>query len=90
MTKDMENTIISIAKKYKAKRVFLFGSMLDQPETARDIDLGVEGVLGVAFFRMMAEFSLGLPKSVDVIDMDVTNSFTMLVKRDGKVVYEQP
>ncbi len=90
MTKDMENTIISIAKKYQAKRVFLFGSMLENPETARDIDLGIEGVLGVAFFRMMGDLVVGLPKPVDVIDMDVANSFTILVKRDGKVVYEQP
>ena len=88
LTHDDEQTIIRLAKTYQAKRVFLFGSMLYNPLQARDIDLGIEGVRGVLFFRMMSDLSTSLSKPVDVVDMDVKNPFTALVERDGKVVYE--
>lgn len=87
MTQQDKKKIMILAQKYKAKRVFLFGSMLDNPETARDIDLGIEGAKGVAFFSMGYDLMLALSKPVDIVDMDVSSPFSDMIQREGVLIY---
>jgi predicted nucleotidyltransferase len=45
MIKDTDKEIIErLARKYRAKRVVLFGSSLSPTQEYRDIDIAVEGV----------------------------------------------
>ena len=43
---NMLDRMINLAKSYGAKRLILFGSVLENPETARDLDLAcdIEGL----------------------------------------------
>ncbi len=45
-----KKTIYKISKKYRAKRVLLFGSSLKPEIESRDIDIAVEGILPKDFF----------------------------------------
>ncbi len=83
---DLE-TIQKHAKKYKIKKIILFGSSIEN-ENARDIDLGVKGVNPEEFFRFYWEIYGDLSKPVDLIDLDNECLFTKLVERDGVVIYD--
>lgn len=82
--KDM---IIGLAKKYKARSVYLFGSSLGDPKLANDIDLGVKGVDPKFFFHFYAEMMRGLSKPVDIVDLSDKTKFTELVKKRGIKIY---
>jgi len=43
ITESDKYKILEIAKKYKAERILLFGSSIDNKD-ARDIDIAVEGI----------------------------------------------
>ena len=79
--------IVSISEKYKAKRVLLFGSSLQKGETAKDIDIGVEGVPDAKFFSFYGELMCSLSKPVDVIDIGSKTKFSALVREEGLPVY---
>ena len=81
-------TIITIARRYKVKRILLFGSNvnLHSPET-RDIDLAVEGLPAKNFFRFYGDLLFSLKKPVDLIDLSIDNSFNRLIQRDAIPLY---
>ena len=83
---------VAIARAYGATRVLLFGSALDAPSTARDLDLAVEGVLGWDFFGLVAELEAALPVRVDVLPLDQMGEthFTRSLRRNGRVLFERP
>ncbi len=80
---------VSIARRYGADRVLLFGSALESPETARDIDLAVGGVDGWEFFGMAAEMEEALPLPIDVIPLFPENAFTRHIRARGRWLYER-
>jgi len=82
-----KKTIHQIAKKYRAKRVILFGSSLCTDRESRDIDIGVEGVDEGDFFSFYGDLLFALSKPVDVIDLSVRSRFVDLVKREGIPLY---
>jgi len=86
ISKNDLNTILKFAKKYKLKKVILFGSSKDRSD-ARDIDLGVVGIDSEVFFDFFWEIYRDLSKPVDIIDLSQTNSFTKLVEKDGILLY---
>jgi len=79
---------VSIASKFGAKRLILFGSAMESPETARDIDLACDGVDGWKFFELGAsiEEEIGIP--VDIVPLEPTTRFTRYIAKKGRVVYE--
>lgn len=87
LNKKDKETILEISRKYKAKRVLLFGSSLDPDEEGRDIDLAVEGIAPREFFKYYGDLMLKLSKPVDLIDLSEKSKFTELVKREGLPVY---
>lgn len=91
VVQDHIDRAISIARAHGATRVILFGSALESPETARDIDLAVEGVKGWDFFGLAAELESELPIGVDVIPIDQVheNHFTRSIRRRGRVIFER-
>jgi len=79
---------VSIASKFGAKRLILFGSAMESPETARDIDLACDGVDGWKLFELGAsiEEEIGIP--VDIVPLEPTTRFTRYIAKKGRVVYE--
>ena len=87
ITETDKHKILEIAKKYKAERVFLFGSSIDDNEDARDIDIAVEGIPYSVYFKFCSELIFGLSKPVDVIDLKTKSRFNELIISEGIPIY---
>lgn len=88
MLSETDKKIIEeIARKYRAKRVLLFGSSLFPERERRDIDIAVEGIEGKDFFRFYGELLCALSKPVDVIDLSSKNRFVELIRQEGILLY---
>jgi predicted nucleotidyltransferase len=82
--------IASISKEFGAKRVLLFGSCLEDIESARDIDIAVSGIKPREFFKYYGKVSMAVDDEVDIVDLDDIREY--LYKRilsKGQVVYEE-
>jgi hypothetical protein len=69
--------------------MILFGSSLHSPQTARDIDLGVDGVRARDFFCLYRDLYSRLPKPVDLIDLSERSLFADMIRSEGAVIYER-
>ena len=76
------------ARKFHVKTVWLFGTALRDGENARDIDLAVEGLDPVLFFKFYAEVYFGLPKPVDLVDLSQDPPLAPLIRSTGVRIYE--
>ena len=81
-----KKSISEIAKKYKAKKVFLFGSGSVSKEN-RDIDLAVEGIASSDFFKFYSELIFSLSKPVDLVDLNTKSRFNDLILSEGVLLY---
>ena len=83
-----KSTIISIAGRFKVKRILLFGSNISSGDReGRDIDLAVEGVPPKDFFKFYGELLFSLNKPVDLIDLSFDNKFNQLIRQEGIAIY---
>jgi predicted nucleotidyltransferase len=77
--------MVSLAKEYGATRLILFGSTLDHPETARDLDLACD-IKGWNLFvfagRIESEFMI----SVDIVDLSTPTYLTNEIERLGRIL----
>lgn len=89
VTPDQIERAVAVARRYGARRVLLFGSALDAPETARDLDLAVEGVTGWDFFGMSADMEREADVLLDVIPLDTDTWFTRRIRERGRLLYER-
>ncbi len=51
--------IVSISKEFGAKKVLLFGSCLEDIESAQDIDIAIDGIKPKEFFKYYGKVSIG-------------------------------
>lgn len=79
--------IQSIARKYRASRVLLFGSSLHRGSAARDIDLAVEGLEERDFFSFYGDLLCALSRPVDVVALSGHSRFVELVRKEGVPLY---
>jgi len=88
MITDTDKSIIEqMARKYRAKRVVLFGSSLSSTQEYRDIDIAVEGIEEKDFYAFYGELLCALSKPVDIIDLSKKTRFIELVLREGIPLY---
>ena len=87
VTKIEKQIIQKLSKKYRAKRVLLFGSSLDSSKYNNDIDLAVEGIDSKFFFKYYGDLLINLSKPVDLIDLSKTSKFIDLIKQEGFLLY---
>ncbi|MGO8677288.1 MAG: nucleotidyltransferase family protein [Limisphaerales bacterium] len=75
-----------VAREFGAKRLLLFGSALDNPAAARDLDLACEGVPGWKLFELASalERTLGVP--LDLVPLDSPTPFTRLIEKQARVL----
>jgi len=83
-------TITDISKEFGAKRVLLFGSCLEDIESARDIDIAVGGIKPREFFKYYGRVSMAVEDEVDIIDLDeVREHLYKRVLSKGRAIYEE-
>jgi predicted nucleotidyltransferase len=80
--------IIEFSKNYGADKVILFGSCLDDLNSARDIDIAVSGIKPKDFFKYYGKVSMEIEDEVDIVDLDDLRAyFRQKVISQGKVLY---
>lgn len=76
--------IVDIAKMYGATRLVLFGSALERPEDARDIDIACDGIQGWKLYKMAARLEEELGAPLDIVPLSPPTRFTRLIEAKGK------
>ena len=76
--------ITALARSYGVTSLFLFGSALDDPESARDIDLACDGVPGWKLYELAARLEEELHVPLDLIPLKPANRFTKMVEQRGR------
>jgi len=78
--------IVQLARTYGATRLILFGSALDAPQTARDVDIACDGVPGWKLFELAAKIEAELDIPFDIIPLTPVTRFTQNIEKKGKVL----
>lgn len=78
---------MDVARRFHATKLILFGSALTKPESARDIDLACEGVVGWDLFKMGAELEEVVSYPVDLVPLEECR-FPQYIRTNGRVLYE--
>lgn len=81
----IERAVI-LSRDYGSTRLILFGSAATTPETAQDIDLACDGIVGWRIFELGARLEEELKTPVDLIPLSPSTPFTKIVERQGKVL----
>jgi predicted nucleotidyltransferase len=76
--------IISVAKSFGATRIILFGSAVEKPDEARDLDLAFDGVPGWKLFELGARLEEELKVPLDIVSLYPPNRFTRLIEAKGQ------
>lgn len=74
---------------FGAKRVLLFGSYLETPEEARDIDLAVDGIPLNRLIKADVAVHDILQVPTDLVSREENPRFFEIVERRGKVIFEK-
>jgi len=77
---------VALAKAYGATRLILFGSALENPEQARDLDMAFEGVTGWKLYELGARLEEELGVSLDIVSLSPPTRFTRLIESKGRVL----
>ena len=78
--------LVSLARSYGATRLILFGSALESPATAKDLDLACDGVQGWKLYALAARLEEELRTSLDIIPLSPPTRFTRLIESKGRVL----
>lgn len=88
ITQEQIDKVISFAKLYGATRLILFGSSLEAPDKARDIDLACDGIQGWKLYEFAAKLEEELNIPLDIVALTPSTSFTKYIETKGKVLYD--
>ncbi len=78
--------IVQLARTYGATRLILFGSALDAPQTARDVDIACDGVPGWKLFELAAKIEDELAIPSDIVPLTPASRFTQSIEKKGKIL----
>jgi len=81
--KETFDTITAIAKEYGATQMILFGSALENPAEARDIDIACGGVSGWKLFELAAHLENTLHINFDLVPLTPASRFTRQIEDHG-------
>ncbi len=81
----LKNAVI-VARNYGANRLLLFGSALESPESARDLDLACAGVPGWRLFELSAALEETLRVPLDLLPLDPPTPFSRLIEQRSRVL----
>lgn len=78
--------IKELAQAYGATRLIIFGSAVDNPEKARDIDIACDGVPGWKLFELVARLEEELHTPLDIVSLSPPTRFTEHIEKKGRVL----
>ena len=84
-----KQTLITWAKKFNARELFLFGSSLEKGSGANDIDIAVRGIASGEFFDFHGKLLRHLSRPVDVVNLANPSRFTETIEQNGVKIYEK-
>lgn len=76
--------ITSLARSYGATRLFVFGSAIDNPNEAHDVDLACDGVDGWKLYELAALLENELNFPLDLVPLSPPTRFTRLIETRGR------
>lgn len=79
--------IIQTLTKFGARKVILFGSAAENPESANDIDLAVEGIPPHRILDADVEVGDILQQPYDLVSREGNADFFEIISRYGKILY---
>jgi predicted nucleotidyltransferase len=83
---DQLDRAVELARTYGATRLILFGSALERPAEANDLDLACDGVEGWKLFELGARMEDELRVSLDLVPLSPPTRFTRYIERRGKIL----
>ncbi|MBI5970436.1 MAG: DNA polymerase III subunit beta [Deltaproteobacteria bacterium] len=86
MNQTLIEKIVDFAKRYGATRLILFGSALERPEDARDIDIACDGIQGWKLYEMAARLEEELGAPLDIVPLSPPTRFTRFIEAKGKIL----
>ena len=84
---DLETTLaeaVRVARQFGAQRLLLFGSALENPQVARDLDSACAGVPGWKFFELAAALEETLRVPLDLVPLDPPTPFSRLIEQRSR------
>lgn len=82
-----KDIVVSYAKQFGVDEIYLFGSSLDDPEHAHDIDLAVKGVSSIAFFAFYGKLLRYLSKPVDIVNLSYPSRLNDMIVSQAIKIY---
>ncbi len=80
--------VVSLSKEFGAEKVLLFGSCIDDVESAYDVDVAIEGVKPEGFFEMYGRILGEVDSELDLIPLEDTREhFAKRILEKGKLLY---
>jgi predicted nucleotidyltransferase len=80
--------IVTVSKEFHVDKIILFGSCLDNVESARDIDIAVSGIDPKKFFKYYGRISAEIDGEVDIVDLDdMRQHFYNKIINQGRIIY---
>ncbi|MCU0286355.1 MAG: nucleotidyltransferase domain-containing protein [Acidobacteria bacterium] len=77
-----------MSKEYHAEKVLLFGSCLEEIESANDIDIAVKGVNPQNFFEMYGKIIRAASSEIDLVPLEnIREHFADSILKKGKLIY---
>ena len=86
---DLRKAVAAIAEDFQLDAVWIFGSALENEQTAADIDLAVEGLAPERFFDFYGRLFFELPKPVDLVDLSQDPPIAAIIRDKGARIYER-
>lgn len=80
--------IVSLARSYGATRLILFGSIIETPTEARDVDIACDGVAGWKLYELAARLEEELHAPLDLVPLSPSSRFTKRIENKGRVIYD--
>ena len=78
--------IVQIAKTYGITRLIMFGSGVEMPEKARDIDIACDGIKGWEFYEFAAKVEDELEMPLDIVSLYPPTRFTRYIETKGRIL----
>ncbi|GJQ50765.1 hypothetical protein KsCSTR_30150 [Candidatus Kuenenia stuttgartiensis] len=86
ITQSQIEKIVSLAKSYGATRLILFGSIIETPTQARDIDIACDGVAGWKLYELAARLEEELHAPLDLVPLSPPSRFTKHIESKGRII----
>jgi hypothetical protein len=88
MTQSTIDRCAQIARSFGVTKLVLFGTAIESPESAADVDFACEGLQGWDLYRFGAKLEEELRKRVDIVPLRAGDRFSQYVVQNGRTVYE--